>query len=342
MKENYKAWDVNIDDFYKITDEKEKLKFLLSFAVLAPSAHNSQPWSFLIENKSIIVLKNKERLLSYGDSVGRQTLISIGCALENITIASDFYNLKTEIHYLFNNDRIVELKINLLNSYQKDYKNHLIFSILKRCTNRGKFKNNLPQENFIGQIKSISNEKIKISFITDSEQAKKNSIADIVSNAQIDAMENVNFRNELSHYVKSNFTKEKIGMPGFTLGVPAPISLILSKLIMKKNMSRVSKRKDINVLKKYTPIFILINSLGDSEEDWIESGRMLERIWLIAEKNKLSCSPLAAAIEIDNYRKKIQKLLDNNMTPQVFLRMGYPKKQANHSPRLKVKDVLID
>jgi len=53
------VWNVNENDFPKNGEMDKKLKFLIRYAILAPSGHNSQPWRFLINNSSI-ELKNKE------------------------------------------------------------------------------------------------------------------------------------------------------------------------------------------------------------------------------------------------------------------------------------------
>ncbi|HVR38527.1 MAG TPA: hypothetical protein VMU84_05475, partial [Thermoanaerobaculia bacterium] len=39
-------WLIDESDFYEIDDAKAQKEFLLRYAVLAPSGHNTQPWSF--------------------------------------------------------------------------------------------------------------------------------------------------------------------------------------------------------------------------------------------------------------------------------------------------------
>ena len=69
MKANYKPWEVKIEDFHKQSTEADKLKFLLNFAVLAPSSHNSQPWKFGIKDRdaplarSILGRKAEEKVI---------------------------------------------------------------------------------------------------------------------------------------------------------------------------------------------------------------------------------------------------------------------------------------
>jgi len=153
-------------------------------------------------------------------------------------------------------------------------------------------------------------------------------------------MDNPKFREELSHYIKSNFTKHKTGMPGFTLGIPAPISLFAHKLIKKINLSRKTKNKDETLLKKHTPTFVIISAKDDSDLSHIKSGQLFEHIWLMAEKEGLSCAPLAGPVQVSDYYKHIQKVLGISYRPEIFFRLGYAVKNTRHSPRLSVKEVV--
>jgi nitroreductase len=40
------AWNIAENQFPKEGTRNEQLKFLLNYAILAPSSHNTQPWLF--------------------------------------------------------------------------------------------------------------------------------------------------------------------------------------------------------------------------------------------------------------------------------------------------------
>ena len=44
MDENIAIRTIDKGEFFKLKNPKEKKKFLLRYAILAPSTHNSQPW----------------------------------------------------------------------------------------------------------------------------------------------------------------------------------------------------------------------------------------------------------------------------------------------------------
>ena len=93
MRINYRPWEISFGDFSKQTTTANRLKFLLRFAVLAPSSHNSQPWRFRIEGGSISIFAEASRRLKDSDKNDRQLFISLGCAVTNILIAADYYGM---------------------------------------------------------------------------------------------------------------------------------------------------------------------------------------------------------------------------------------------------------
>ena len=63
-----KAWRVRDDDFYDLESRAAELEFLLQYAILAPSGHNTQPWSFKITSVGVEVYVDESRAMPYGSS----------------------------------------------------------------------------------------------------------------------------------------------------------------------------------------------------------------------------------------------------------------------------------
>ena len=75
---------------------EETLLKILKYAVKAPSGHNTQPWIFKTGNDSITVLPDFTRALPVVDPDNHALYISLGCALENLIIAANEFDFKTE------------------------------------------------------------------------------------------------------------------------------------------------------------------------------------------------------------------------------------------------------
>ncbi len=78
---------------------------VLSYALLAPNAHNKQPWLIKLGDKDEFELfVDRERLLPETDPYHRQTHIGQGAFLELASIAASAYGYRAEIEYFPNGE----------------------------------------------------------------------------------------------------------------------------------------------------------------------------------------------------------------------------------------------
>lgn len=339
MLANYKAWTINHEDFYKFESRIERLGFLVGYAILAPSSHNSQPWKFRVNEEYIELVPEHTRWLPKSDARYRQLFLALGCALENIIIASDYYGLRPKLSFV-EKDGVFGARLDYksADSLPRGPQSHLIFSIAKRCTCRAPFERRLPEKSLLELVKGFSDERMRIDFVVSPEDRK--AMAELTRDALIEALDDPEFRLELSRHTKSNITKSKTGMPASGFGMPTAISLIAPFLVRSLNVYRINGSATIKLLAKDTPVIAVISSKNDGCEDWIRCGRMFERIALECQSRGIKTAPMAAAVEIGSYSRKLQDLLHTDFRPQVFFRMGYSKKEFPHSPRIPACEII--
>jgi nitroreductase len=65
----FQAWNVSERQFPKDGTKTEQLKFILNYAILSPSSHNTQPWLFKIVGVGVarIVEYTKSNLNHYSN-----------------------------------------------------------------------------------------------------------------------------------------------------------------------------------------------------------------------------------------------------------------------------------
>lgn len=305
-------------------------------ATLAPSSHNSQPWKFVPSENSLSLFVHPQRRLAVSDINDRQLHISLGCAIANAVVAAEYRNYATEVRYFPDpsNQMLVARMYFTASTVSVKKEEHLALSIPVRITNRNPYENRMPPESFLNEIKALATEDLRIDFIQ--TQAQKNEIVDVVLSSIGEAMADKNFREELSRYMKSNVTKSPIGMPGFGFGFPLLVSLIVPTILRYVNMSKISRKQDESLLKKSTPLFVVISTKRDEKISWVQAGRGYEQIALLATRMKIQTAILAAPIQISDHYKKLQNVLKTNFRPQVFFRVGYTDKTVPHSPRITV------
>lgn len=334
MTPNYQAWQIDFGEFDRRTGNADRLRSLVRFAVLAPSSHNSQPWIFEVSESRIVVRPDVRRALPKSDTNHRQLFISLGCAVENVLIAADYYGLVATVDYR-DDGAMVSFQEAPRKPAQDE--SHLIFSIPKRHTNRNAYDDRMPKEHFVARMRGLADDDMRIDCITDHKQ--KNAIADTVIAAGIGAMDDVGFREELSRYVKSNMTHAYTGMPMFGFGMPLVLSLAAPFILKRFNMNKLSRKQDEKLLKEHTPMMAVISTKEDDHKAWMRVGQVYERIALEAERDGIKTAPMAAAVQIGEFYRDLQRVLDTSWRPQMFFRIGYAQKTTAHSPRLALDEV---
>ncbi|MDB4939631.1 MAG: nitroreductase [Candidatus Doudnabacteria bacterium] len=312
----------------------EKLKHLIKFAALAPSSHNTQPWLFKIVSDKIELYINPSRELSYSDPTRRQMYLSIGAAIENLIIAAEHFGFEVSSDPLNLNDSNLVSIFNFRTATPKD--SSLVKYILTRQSNRFPFEPRIPDQNFLDKLKNLD-PMVQVNFVIAESQKKQ--ITEIVASAAEVALDDQSFRNELSAWVRPSLNRYDDGMPGYTLGMPFLLSLVFPKILKNSKMGKQQKKMDTVLLNK-TPAFVILSSAEDNKESWVNTGRVFERIALMAEKENVKISPLGAPIEVGEFYKDIQKVLNLDTRPQMFLRLGYTNKTAKFAPRLNIEKVL--
>ena len=93
-------WQISADEFPADGTPEEQLWVAVSYAVLAPSTHNVQPWRFSIAEKDVDVLADLSRGLPVVDPHGRELVMSCGAALFHLRVALRYFGYSPEVELL--------------------------------------------------------------------------------------------------------------------------------------------------------------------------------------------------------------------------------------------------
>jgi nitroreductase len=326
-----------VENINNLSDH-EKLKRLVMFAHLAPSTRNTQPWSFLIGEKTIEIRPNMKRQLFLSDPSGREVYLSVGTAVANLLLAAEAYGIQAHLTY-HNVDNLCIVKISfekldLPNSYKKE----LLEGIIHRHNNRSLYEPRPLSSDFFELIKSIEEEfQIKAHVVTD--EVIKGSITQILNEATSRAFSDKKFMREAANWLRPSIGRFRDGMPGYNMGIPTLVSLILPTLVKFVNISKTQIAMNEKWMKNSSGIVIL-SSNEDNPQGWLTMGQAFEKLVILAGKSGVRHSILAALIEVDDYYKKLQAILGSDVRPQMFFRVGYTKEVPKFSPRLPLSEVV--
>lgn len=322
-------------------NEQQKLKHLLRLALLAPSSHNTQPWLFKVNRKTlqITITANWERQLKDSDPQGRELFLSLGTAVENFETALKAYH----ISYHYEEKKSAKgpeghFTIHSLESGNTDITT--LTAIYSRQANRYPFTKAALPENFIRQAESYASADLDICFITEQEPEKKQKLSAIILEAVAAAFHDKKFTRELSQWIKPSLKRYRDGMPGYNIGVPWLFSLFMPYAIRHIPMAGMQRAMNKQML-DHCPALAVIATRRDDPQSWFMAGRVYERVALLAESQNIKIGVFGAPVEIGDYYKQVQCLCQNNLRPQMVFRLGYTDKTPPRSPRLHLHSVII-
>jgi hypothetical protein len=322
----------------------QKISFLLQYAIMAPSTHNTQPWLFSIHNNICDVFYDDKRILPEADPNGRDFFISLGAAIENFRIAAEYFGVFgwTTIKHDENNSKIAELvcKESSIQKNPSEEISKLFSAIPKRINARGEFTNKSIAINSLDDL-SIANEfsELTVHFITESNTII--SLANITEQGVKIAHSNPKFRKELVKWFHNNFSSSRDGLLGYTLGMSGFVSILFPYVIRWLNLGNALSKINKKSVES-APLICIISAQHESPEVCTKVGMLGERLMLAFTSIGLNCSIYAAAIEIENLQSEVQNQLGTSLLPQWLICVGEMKTNQKISPRHLVATRLIN
>lgn len=337
---NRTAWEVSEDDFPRQGTPADKLRFLLRYAVLAPSNHNTQPWKFKVRGNSLEIYADRTRQLHVTDPDDRQLLISCGCALFHLRVAIwHFGFLDRTLVLPVPGDPDLLARVSLGDEDAPTPRQEALFAAIpKRRTNRQLFRDDpLPDELKHELVKSAEREGAWLHFADD--RGQRNAIADLIAEGDRQQWASKRFRLELAAWLHPNDGDARDGIPnsaqnaGDLLSVAGPIVIRTFDL----GEGQAAKDRDIAA---YSPGLVVLGTDADGPAAWLAAGQALDRVLLCARAGEVWASYLDQPIEVPALRPKVTEVIGRAGHAQIILRLGYGP-NLNPTPRRTVEEVLI-
>ncbi|MBI5643183.1 MAG: nitroreductase [Deltaproteobacteria bacterium] len=333
-------WTIDEADFPKDGSPSEKLQFLLNYAILAPSSHNTQPWLFKVKGSAVELYADRTRALPVADPEDRELIISCGAALYNLRVAISHFGYAYTEELLpdpANPDILATVELGGRSEVFKEDA-EIFIAIRNRLTNRAAFEQRPLPAGFISEIqKAASLEGAWLAEVKDMEA--RIGVADLIAEGDRIQARSSLFRRELASWVHSNRTRSHDGMPGYAFGISDTASYAGPMLIRTFDWGQGQAARD-RQLAEGSPLLTVLCSETDEPASWISAGQALERIVLLACAGGIWVSYLNQPIEVSSLRSRLRGILNVQGFPQLILRMGYGP-AARHTPRRPLNEVLL-
>ena len=322
----------------------ENLRALLETSLRAPSSHNAQMWKIRFsEPMTIEIVIDRDKILPEVDPVNREAYISIGALVENIVSASAEYSLKANIEENANESAIIKIRFEEI---QQAGETGIVKLINKRSTVRGKFSGKALSGEDIQYLCETKPGLIKY-YPADTDTGKE--IADLTMKASGIQTGNNNKQKELSEWFrfskkdsrekKDGITPEMMGFKGI---IKDFIYLIFNDETAMKKSFKKSTAKITEKQVKNCAGFFIIRSRDSDKNELLETGRVLQRIWLRAVEKDIAFHPMSQAIEEKETNTLLYELTGKRDEIQMIIRSGYIEKYPDPVSRRKpLDDILI-
>lgn len=286
----------------------DKIKKLLETAVYAPSGDNSLPWKFELRENSLKIINLPERDNPSFNYLQRGSYIAHGALIENIAKLAPVFGLEPNINILpstENPDITAEINFRQIEPIKNDF--GLTEIIKNRATNRKKFYNKEIDSKILNEILESAEPLTSgagIIFTDDKNKIKKLSRA--VSTAEWAMLNNQKLHDNFFSMVRWDTKSEEqnqFGMLIDTLELSKP-QLKIFKIFSDWNKSWLFRKLYLPNLvakenaKTYSsaPVFIAITMSRKDPENFIETGRIFQKIWLKVTELKMALQPMAGVL----------------------------------------------
>ncbi|HUP61893.1 MAG TPA: nitroreductase [Thermoanaerobaculia bacterium] len=327
-------WQIDEAEFHEIDDARAQKEFLLRYAVLAPSGHNTQPWTFRIARDQIEIYADYSRRLPVADPTDRELHMSIGAAITNLRVAAAHFGFESTVFYPLDHGPVAVIA--LRETCDADPQLRALFpAITRRHTNRADFDRREIEPEALERVCDIVESSELMRFVLPHDRMHA---AELVEQADHLLMADETWRRELSEWVRPNDGSACDGMCGDAFGIPGPLSAFASSLIASFDVGTVRGRHDRELTENAAGLIVVTSD--DDRVSLLRAGETLERLLLTLTLLDVQYSFLNQPVEVPQLRRELWRLVRSPRQPQLLLRIGYAKPVQRAMPRRPVETVL--
>lgn len=325
-------WQINERDFTREGVSAENLKFLLRYAILAPSSHNTQPWKFSVGEDEIQVLVDRTRWLKVADPDQRELYITVGGALENLLIAAEHFGYGPQVAYLpepANEELAATVKF-MPHGEPSPFREPALFdAISSRHTNRKIYEERpIPQSDLQHLQNYCVEEGIWLHMTDDLEIKRK--VDELIIRGDATQFSDPAFCEELGYWLGQG-----------VFGASWLIAKMEQLAVTYMNIGKGQSKKDSEVLMSASVLAALSSKVNDRKSQ-VNVGQVFERVCLAATMLGIRVHPMSQILEISELKTEVAKLIPElDVFPQHTFRLGYAEPEKEHTPRRQLEEVLV-
>ena len=322
-------------------------------AVLAASPHNTQPWVFGIRDRAVDVFLDSSRSTGTVDPLAREQHMGVGCAIENLVLASRARGLRPKVTLLpdgLTGRRMAEVAV----TTDQPVPSRLYDVIGERHTNRGPYEDRtVPAETLAGLVDVTGLPGLAVHWIAD--PTPRATLGRLLVDAAAALCADEQQSQDNFAWFRSTNDAIQRHRDGLTLGGQgfSPLVLAISKLLPASTRAQGDQfwlKQTATVHTATAAAYgVITTQTPDDRTTQLNAGRLLQRIHLTATSHGVALQHMNQITErIDRERTtgatpsfapRFAELLPPNTQPLLTFRVGYAVRQVGASPRRSAGEV---
>lgn len=319
--------------------QKNKIKSLLKYVVLAPSGYNTQPWRFKLGEDSLEILPDYSRARLNTDPDYREFYMSLGAAACNFEIAAKYFGYSFQKTYIVDEKKQrYSIFFKFVARSTRGENEALLKAISTRHTNRFPYKDEKLSKELISQIRSLPTPN-SVEFHLITRPGDITAFAKLINYSYLLWSRQQAMIDELETWLRDDLEFSPDGLPTGVINL-YKMAINLKYLRHKDDMeAEINSIKNQN-LAKNSPALAVISTKNDDIQSWFEAGEFFELLALTLASNGLSTDFFNYPLSLKKTRKDTAKLLESTHLPQLLFRLGKPTVITPKTPRYPLSRLL--
>ncbi len=308
-------------------------------ALLAPSIHNSQPWTFWVTDNRLDLLADTGRRLTVLDPRLRQLTISCGCALftARVSLAADGVEPRVErLPDPTHPELLARVSVGPPRGGRR-IAGLAPYIGVRRTNRRGFLDREVPLE-VIDELTSVAAAE-HVQLLPVADPLQRQVTAHLFELAE--QIENLDpsYRAELAAWTTDD-PRRPDGVQAATIPYHGPAADAAADELPLRSfdttgMGWLPPTSDSSS----DQCLLLFATSGDEPRDWLGVGEALQHVWLELTRLGYSASPLTQVVEVRQTNRRLRQELELDAYPQLLLRVGRAP-AAVRTPRRDPADVI--
>lgn len=315
----------------------QQLAFLLNYAVLAPSGHNTQPWLFRIAGGEIELYVDRSRAVPELDPGDRELIMSCGAALFHLCVAMRHFGTEPVVRLFPDlDDPDLLAFIRLGEPLRPSLSDERLFeAIRRRRTHRAAFLNRaVPAMELEALTAAVAAEGARLHVVTD--EGRKVHLAQLIEAGDQALRTDAGYRRTLARWIRPNGSPKRDGIPGYARGA-TDVRSYVDPWLIRLSPENAAQAHGLPRAEA-APALLVLSTERDTNPSLLAAGQALDRLLLTATAFGLDASFLNQPLKVEALRPHVADLI-GGAWPQAVLRLGYGTPGPT-TPRRTVDEVI--